>query len=309
MEILITGASSFTGLWFARALALRGAKVTAVYRRPFAAYTGLRQLRVIQGESWCTQHFEMPWGSEGFQDLVASQRFDVFCHHGAQVSDYRSDRFDVQGAVEHNTRGMDRTLGQLAPWKTRVVVTSTLFEGGVGRGTRPEEDMYPYGLSKRLTAERMAYFCEAYRLPFHRFVVGNPLGPMETPKFAQYLAKCWLSGEIPTVRAPEYVRDYQPVDLLAATYGAFVMSPSQQILCPSGFALRGEAFARKMSSELSGRWALPCPVNTAHQKESSEPLVRVGLHPMDEQAHGWNPSDFWDRLSAYYHSVLCPQSA
>lgn len=309
MEVLLTGASSFTGLWFARALAMAGAKVTAVYRRPFDAYTGLRRLRVIQGETWCTQHFEVPWGSERFHELVASQRFDVFCHHGAQVSDYRSDRFDVQGAVEHNTREMDRTLGQLARWKTRVVVTSSLFEGGVGRGTRPDDDMYPYGRSKRLTAERMAVLCGVHGLPFHRFVVGNPFGPMETPKFAQYLAKCWLSGEVPTVRAPEYVRDYQPVDLLAATYAAFVRSPGQQILCPSGFALRGEAFAHKMSAELSARWGLPCPVNTAHQKESCEPMIRVGLHPMDERAHGWISSAFWDRLSAYYHSVLWPQPA
>jgi len=44
LRILITGASSFTGMWFARGLAVAGHDVTATFRR--REYDGLRAERV-----------------------------------------------------------------------------------------------------------------------------------------------------------------------------------------------------------------------------------------------------------------------
>ena len=46
MKALLTGASSFSGLWFARALAERGVEVIAPLRGDLNTYSGVRQARV-----------------------------------------------------------------------------------------------------------------------------------------------------------------------------------------------------------------------------------------------------------------------
>ena len=55
-----------------------------------------------------------------------------------------------------------------------------------------------------------------------KFVIPNPFGPMEEPRFTAYLMKTWKEGKPAAVKTPDYVRDNIHVDLLAATYSDFV---------------------------------------------------------------------------------------
>ena len=58
-------------------------------------------------------------------------------------------------------------------------------------------------------------------MPLGKFVIPNPLGPFEEPRFCAYLIRQWQAGEAAEVRTPAYVRDNIHVDLLAAAYAAF----------------------------------------------------------------------------------------
>ena len=40
-----------------------------------------------------------------------------------------------------------------------------------------------------------------------KFVIANPFGPLEEPRFTAYLAREWLGGRSAVVRTPEYLRD------------------------------------------------------------------------------------------------------
>ena len=99
MRILFTGASSFTGYWFVKELASAGHDVTAVFQSGLDTYTGIRRDRVQQLLGFCNPLFNCPFGSDAFIDAIQrGSSWDVFCHHAADVSNYKSPDFDVAKA-------------------------------------------------------------------------------------------------------------------------------------------------------------------------------------------------------------------
>ena len=103
MRALLTGASSFSGYWFAAKLQAAGFSVVAPLRGAPAAYSGVRGERVQKLGEVAEIVGDCPFGSSAFLDLVGARDFDVLCHHAARVGDYRSLDFDIPAAVAENT--------------------------------------------------------------------------------------------------------------------------------------------------------------------------------------------------------------
>ena len=262
LRILITGASSFTGSWFARGLAAAGHDVTATFRR--REYDGLRGERVLR-----VCEVAMPLWEVALGDVEGD--YDVVCAHGAEATDYRSPDFDADAAVAENTRGLDRVAAQ------RVVVTSSVFEHGVET---------PYAESKRRTTEAFRTAGAAV------FVIPNPFGPWEEPRFTTYLARTWLNGGVATVTTPDYVRDNIHVRALADAYVRFVESAELQA-APSQYRETQGTFAGRFARELEPRLGVPCRLDLREQVDFSEPLELVNSDPVD----GPEP---WDELADWY---------
>lgn len=103
MRILLTGASSFSGLWFARMLAEAGHSVVAA-NRSSAYEEPLRQTRVERVAQYAELIPDAPFGGDAFLKLIAVRGpFDVLCHHGAEAAGHKRPDFDVDGAVRANT--------------------------------------------------------------------------------------------------------------------------------------------------------------------------------------------------------------
>jgi nucleoside-diphosphate-sugar epimerase len=262
LRILITGASSFTGSWFARGLAAAGHDVTATFRR--REYDGLRGERVRRVCEVATPLWEVALG-----DLEGE--YDVVCAHGAEAADYRSLDFDVDAAVAENTRGFGRVAAQ------RVIVTSSIFENGV---------QTPYAESKRRTTEAFRAAGAAV------FVIPNPFGPWEEPRFTTLLARTWLEGGVAVVNTPDYVRDNIHVRALTEAYVGFVESASAQA-APSQYRESQGDFAQRFARELEPRLGVPCRVELQEQSDFSQPLELVNTDPVD----GPEP---WDELAEWY---------
>jgi UDP-glucose 4-epimerase len=305
MRVLLTGVSSFTGYWFARELVTAGHQVVAACRGE-GHYQGLRAERVRLVARSCETHYGCAFGSDDFLVLASSPPgFDVLCHHGAEVGDYRSPDFDPYAAAAANLHRLPEILRALAGHGChRLVLTGSLFEPGEGAGSQPLRAFSPYGLSKGLTATAAAFYAERERFTFEKFVIPNPFGPREEPRFTAYLLKTWLAGETARVQTPRYVRDNIHVDLLAKAYAGFVgATPPPGIvrgLNPSGYAESQGAFAERVRREVVSRLGIACALELAAQSDFPEPAVRINTDLLDPGRLGWDETRAWDDFVRYY---------
>jgi nucleoside-diphosphate-sugar epimerase len=310
VRVLFTGASSFTGAWFVRELAAAGHEVTATFRRRPEAYEDpVRRRRVELAVERCRPAYGVSFGDERFLALAREGPWDLLAHHAADVTNYRSMDFDAIGALGNNTRALPEVLAALAAGGCRrVLLTGSVFEGGEGAGSEGLPDFSPYGLSKALTATTFRYHCRRARVHLGKFVIANPFGPHEEPRYTAHLMKGWLTGGTPSCNNPSYVRDNIHVSLLAKAYAAFAAGlpaePGFSHLAPSGYPESMGAFTLRLAGEMRPRLGLPCPVELKRQTEFAEPRVRIAVDVPDAEALGFDEAAAWDAMASYYRDLL-----
>ena len=307
MRIILTGASSFTGYWFARTLRARGHEVIAPLRAHRMSYTGIRGDRVVDLDKRGVSLLdEIPFGSQSFLDLVR-RGADVLCHHAARMESYKSLDFDILAALNANTSNAKVLFEEAQKSGIRTVIhTGSVFEQGEGCGEHPLRAFSPYGVSKTLTHQVLQYWADHYNLPLSKFVIPNPFGPFEEPRFCDYLLKCWIKGVTATVKTPAYVRDNIHVSLLALAYADFVERKSQftnpETFGPSGYVESQGAFAKRFAREIGSRLNISTPVELLPQTEFSEPRIRINKDLPDIKKLGWDEEKAWDELGEYYRN-------
>jgi nucleoside-diphosphate-sugar epimerase len=245
------------------------------------------------------------FGDERFLELVGASAWDVVCHHAADVTNYKSPDFDVMAATQNNTRNAAQVLERMkAAGCRRLVVTGSVFENDEGAGSEGLPAFSPYGLSKALSWQTLRFYASRAGLSVAKFVIPNPFGPWEEPRFTAYLMKNWLAGKAAGVNTPEYVRDNIHVSLLARCYTQFVASMPTSAgvtrLNPSGYVESQGAFALRFAAEMRKRLNLPCEVTLGKQTDFSEPRMRVNTDPARPLAPDWNEDGAWDDVAAFY---------
>ena len=315
MKILFTGASSFSGMWFARELARQGCEVTAVYQRKSARdYEDdtLRARRVDELAGVCQREFGCSFGDAKFMRLAA-QRWDLFCNHAADVGDFRAPGYDVAAAFAANTRNLPEVLRRLRENGCgAAVLTGSVFERGEGEGSGGLPAVLPYGLAKTITSEAFVFRAQECGMRLGKFVIPNPFGPFEGRRFTAYLAGEWQNKRTAQVRTPEYVRDNIHISLLALCYADFARrfargKKQTAAAHPSGYVEKQGAFAKRFAREMKKRWNLPCKVECAEQKDFPEPKKRVNTGRPDIKALAWNEKAAWDGIADYYRNTKEPR--
>jgi nucleoside-diphosphate-sugar epimerase len=306
MKVLMTGASSFTGFWFAEALHAAGEQVVAPLRAPAASYAeGVRAERVRRLKDVAEIVDAAPFGSARFLDLAQAGPYDLLCHHGAKVGDYRSPDFDIAAALSDNTHNLRAVLAALANGGAKgVVLTGSVFEQDEGAGEAPLVAFSAYGLSKGLTAAVVSHRCREIGLPYAKFVIPNPFGPLEEPRFCAYLIRTWKKGEIAKVNTPAYIRDNIPVSLLAKAYAKFAAETAagrgRAKLNPSGYVESQGAFAERFAAAMRPRLGLACGLNLMTQTDFSEPMMRVNTDSAARYVGDWDEGAAWDQAAEGY---------
>lgn len=306
MKVLLTGGSSFSGYWFAEMLADAGIKVVAPLRGSLSSYSeGVRAERVRRLQRVADVVELAPFGSERFCQ-IASDGFDILCHHAAQVANYRSPEFDVVGALSENTHNIRAVLKTLHQGGLKgVVLTGSVFEQNEGAGNLPLVAFSPYGVSKGLTAELVQYYCREFDLACGKFVIPNPFGPFEEPRFVAYLMRTWKQGDVARVNTPDYVRDNIHIRLLASAYVKYVSEVAESTgkdskLNPSGYIETQGDFAQRFAIAMRERLPLECRLELGSQTDFSEPLMRVNTQSAAHYVKDWDEASAWDEVANSY---------
>jgi nucleoside-diphosphate-sugar epimerase len=293
---------------FVRELVAAGHEVTAVFRRATDEYTDEpRRQRVAMVADVCRPISGCSFGDERFMALIAEGGWGLLGHHAADVTNYKSPDFDAIAALANNTHHLPQVLKALkAAGCFRVLLSGSVFEGGEGAGSQGLPHFSPYGLSKALTAQVFRYECARAGMGIGKFVIPNPFGPYEEPRFTGYLMKNWLAGAAANCSSPAYVRDNIHVSLLAKAYVRFAQQvPSEGFIQtnPSGYAETQGAFTLRMAEAMRPRLGLPCAVELTKQTAFPEPRVRVNTDPADTEDLDWDESAAWDEMAQYYQRL------
>jgi len=306
MKILFTGASSFTGFWFVKTLAAAGHEIVCPVTGDLEHYADIRRQRVEQLKPLGRFVPHAPFGSENFLKAIRENRFDLLCHHAAEVRNYKSPDFDASRALHHNALELHAVLAAMKPRGLKaVILTGTVFEPDEGTGDEPLRAFSPYGLSKGMTFQFFRYCCFAAGVPLGKFVIPNPFGPFEDVRFTAYLMRSWREGKTAGVKTPDYLRDNIHVDLLAAVYGQFVtraaaLKNGLSKTNPSGYIEKQGQFAQRVAREVRERTGWACALELAKQEDFSEPLNRANTEPAIHLVPEWNERAAWDHFVAFY---------
>lgn len=307
MRALLTGASSFTGAWFARALERHGIAVTLLTRTPLATHEGLaaRRLAMAAGTAEALVDRCRPGDALFRETLRARGPYRLLCLHGAETRDHRSPGFDVEAAVRGNLEGTDEALAAFAEaGGSAVLVTGSIFEADEGDGSACRGAFSPYGLAKTLTWHHLRYRAERLGLAVGKFVVPHPFGPLEKPGLTSSVAAAWLRGETPELCQPYLVRDFVHVDYLAEAYARFArdLACAQGLLrcAPSLHVETVGGFVGRMARALGPRLGCECRFRSLWPVEpSGEPAMRFNTDPLPELAGAWPFALSWDRYAAW----------
>jgi nucleoside-diphosphate-sugar epimerase len=306
MKILFTGASSFTGFWFVKTLAAAGHEIVCPVTGDVVNYADLRLWRVEQLKTACRFIPQAPFGSENFLKAIRENRFDLLCHHAAEVRNYKSPDFDALRALQNNTLNLRAVLAAMKPRGLKAVcLTGSVFEPDEGIGDEPLRAFSPYGLSKGMTFQFFRHYCHETGLALGKFVIPNPFGPFEEPRFTAYLMRNWRDGKPVEVKTPDYLRDNIHVDLLAAVYAQFAgctaALPAGCIkINPSGYIEKQGEFAQRVAREVKARLGWTCELKLAKQEDFSEPLNRTNTEPANQLVPDWNEQRAWDAFVEFY---------
>ena len=297
MRILITGPTSFTGAFFIEALAKAGHEVYATSTQSLLSYTGVRRLRAIKSQTHAIIHEGIHFGDERFLELIRSERFDVYCHHGAWTKDYRGMEYDFQTGFLSSTNSLDQVCRLLSENGCRkIIVSGSIFE-------EAKPIFSPYGLVKKLTTETVEFYGTHFGMHVSKFVIPNPFGPLDNPKLLDYLGREWLVGRTPCIQTPVYVRDNIPVDLLARGYADWVGECPEVVgassFRPSGYVSTMADFVERVATAFRTRLNLACTVDMVEQTDFSQPMTLVNDTPLQERFPEWNEMEFWDALIAH----------
>lgn len=307
MRVLMTGASSFTGAWIAKALIEEGAELWAALARERAAGGFLRASRLSLFERRSKVIDLCPLGSERwFEMLDWAPPFDLVIFHGAMVGNFRDRDFDWRAAVGANTAQAGPTLDRLvASGCRRLVVTGSVFEADEGQGDYPLDAIGDYGLAKTLSWQILRHEARRRDMALGKLIIPHPFGAFERPGLISHLMTNWLGGAPARLDHPELRRDFIHVELLAISYARFALAlPSVSGLfrrAPSGYRETVSEFAARLSQAMQPRLGLTCGIEHSQPvRLSGEPVTRQNTDTATELDGLWSAEKAWNSLADFY---------
>ncbi|MDX1919127.1 MAG: NAD-dependent epimerase/dehydratase family protein [Candidatus Caenarcaniphilales bacterium] len=232
-SVLLTGLTSFTGAYIARALLDGGYKVVCPLRAKKESYDGIKKHRLeLALKAKIIDSVDI--SSSQIVDLCVEIKPQVFINHGGYIENYRSDDFNVLKHLETNLQQVQPLIKTLKENGCKLFIHSgSAFEPGEEYS---KYGLVPYGVAKKMVWDLTLFWCHKYSLPAIKVVIPNPYGELENedrllPVFSKKIKK----GEEVQLREAEVVRNNIKAKDLAQYYLDAVQTPISSNDASGGF--------------------------------------------------------------------------
>lgn len=293
MQILFTGASSFTGMHFVKELSTHHT-VFCTFTKAHDAYSGIEKERIESIIPHIIPLWNTRFGSPQFLSILKQHSFDTYAHHMAWTKGYGTNKYPIEKAIQNNTLNLPYVTSLLQRnGCSQIILSNTVLEGDdvdLQEGHAPFE---PHGEAKKRTT---ALFCSQSPLPIRRFIIPNPIGTFDNIRLVESLHQQWTQRQTPHIQYPENIRDNIPIPVLTKRYSSF-LNENIPVASPSGWKESNSDFVERIARELSKRFAYNTPVVLGPQKDHSQPRI---LCNTESALENWDASRFWDTLSLHY---------
>ena len=308
MKILFTGSSSFTGYHFIKCLVKDGHDLTITFSKNKNFYLKQKNNRSERVKDLIKNYdcnFNVDFSNEkSINFLKKISSIDVFCHHFADTSNYKSNKYDLYNALENNTKILDESIKILKGKGLKdYIYTGSYFE--------PAEEFSlnynsfsSYGLSKSLTGQIIRHYCHNHSVNYKKFIIPNPLGELEDEnRLTTFVAKQWIDKKIFVIQQPAYLRDNIPIKILSKRYSYFIKGRKLKLDSPSFYRLSNLDFIALFSKEMKKRSNLKCEFNFINSPKYTEPMKKFNDNRLKINEFKITATDLWDELIKYYLNI------
>jgi len=294
-KCVITGSTSFSGIWFTKTMLDQGWECVAVTQNSKVLSPAVeKRLNWIRKDY---PNFEFVQ----LENLPNYKDVDVVCLHGTATFDYRNPNFEIEEALKQTLKVSEMIIN-LFP-KAYFIHTGTFSEPNESFGDDNRTSFNPYSTSKQLIYEKHKEKVVSGKLL--KYVMPNPFGPLENHKFTGYLIQEWSSGKIPVIKTPNYIRDNVPIDLLArhytSTINEFLNSGDVRTVWPSKYVESNLAFAERYARKFESYTGIHVELSAPQHHEYLEPRFRVNQNYCEDIVKNWDEDLSWRLIISEAH--------
>lgn len=214
-KVLLTGATSFTGAYIARALLDQGFSVLAPLQSSLSDYTDLKRERLdLIPEAIFSESTDL--NSSKFLSCIEENKPDIFINHAFDTYNYRSPDYDVHSALKNSTGNISQIIKTLKDNNCKLFIHSgSSFEPG----GYSQYGVSPYGVAKKMAWDLIAFYCQMTSLPCLKIYIPNPYGYLEnTDRLLPILKQKIEAKETFILSSPYTIRNNIKVESLSGYY-------------------------------------------------------------------------------------------
>lgn len=300
MRVVVTGASSYSGMCIAREFARRGHATEGLLAGSLESYRGRKRVRI---EILRADGVELHGGVRAEDGQMAAwastQEIDLWVHHHHPMENFRSPSYDVDDAA----RVAIRPLAELAvAWRMAkvrgVLCSGTYFEPGEG-GRDPEEPATPYARLKNDMSSLLREEAHRQEIGVTKIVIPSPTGALENEdRLTPQLILAALGGKPFSVRSPNSIFDHIDGEILARVYadaGQDLLDHGERglTLRPSGWTVSTREWVEWARENIIRKLDLELEISVP-PLEAQSPPTRFS-NPSEEKVPSQDREEFAER--------------
>ena len=211
----------------------------------------VRRRRVALAAQVCRRVHGYSFGDERFLELIGEGGRDLLSHHAPMSPTTRVPTSHGRRLVEQHSQPAGVLEALRAAGGRRGAPDRQRLEGGEGAGSQGLPASPPTACPR--PSRHRSFVSTAHAgIGLGKFVIPNPFGPYEEPRFTAYLIRTGWPAT-PNCSSPAYVRDNIHVSLLAKAYARFAAEfPAEGFtrINPSGYAESQGHFTLRLAQEM-----------------------------------------------------------